>query len=135
MSTTPTPTGGAGAADTAGSGRSSNVGAIVGGVVGGILGVLMLGAAVLFSLLRRRRKAQQPAHAQAGIPERPISTATATATATDYEPETGGGGHQPSLKPMSMISTPSVIYVRVNPIFPSFRPFGAACMCCMWGPR
>ncbi|RPD62055.1 hypothetical protein L226DRAFT_560717 [Lentinus tigrinus ALCF2SS1-7] len=98
------------AANTSGSGKSSNVGAVVGGVVGGVLGALLIGAIVLFLLFRRRSLRRRQAQAEAS--ERPISSVT------DFD----GGGHQPSLKPMSMISTPSMIYDPNDPrTFPTFQ--------------
>ncbi|KAI0721991.1 hypothetical protein C8T65DRAFT_629903 [Cerioporus squamosus] len=105
-SATSTPTGG-GAADVAGSGKSTNVGAIVGGVVGGVLGILLLGVLVFYLLLRQRNLQRQ---AQAEASERPVSMATAV------------DGHQRSLKPVSMISTPSMIYDPNDPrTFPSLQ--------------
>ena len=77
------------------------MGAIVGGVVGGVLGLLLLGSAI-FYMLRRQRNIDRNAQAQAQAAERPMSTVT-------------DDGPQPSLKPMYIMSVPSVIYVCATP--------------------
>ncbi len=95
-----TSTRGAAETDVARSGKSSNVGAIVGGVIGGVLGILSLGT-IVFYFAHRRRNLQR--HKQLETSERPCSTSTAFDES------------QPSLKPMSMVSPPSMIYVRRFP--------------------
>ncbi|RPD62059.1 hypothetical protein L226DRAFT_571434 [Lentinus tigrinus ALCF2SS1-7] len=99
------PTASAAAESGSGAPKSSNVGAIVGGVVGGVIGLILIGSAI-FYMLRRQRNLDRKAQAQ--VLERPMSTVT------DLD------GPQPSLKPMSIMSVPSMIYDPDDPrTFPS----------------
>ncbi|TFK83356.1 hypothetical protein K466DRAFT_655276 [Polyporus arcularius HHB13444] len=102
---TAAPTRDAAETDVASSGKSSNIGAIVGGVVGGALGILSLGTIVFYFAHRRRTLQRQT---QSETSNRPFSTVFDES--------------QHSLKPMSMVSPPSMIYDPNDPrTFPSFQ--------------